>query len=597
VDTGRTNSRFLALVPILALIALLSAPCRSAWADVLAARPADAVVDSVGVNTHLHYHGTSYNTLFETVVKPKLLATGVRHVRDGAYTYDAAGAQSAYYQRCRALAAAGIRFDLLTTFRTAATPVPTDYSRLADVYQWCDGAVESFEGVNEPDVQALPTDTPNWQTQTVESQQRLYAAVKGNPVTQHVDVLGPAIVWSPALVGDLSTSMDYGNWHPYPGGKCPTCSDVYGQSIDTFLPRYRQPSGTKPMVLTETGYHNAVGAPDGDHRAVTEMAAGKYIPRLLLENFNRGFRRSYLYELMDLHPDPSERDANFGLLRNDGREKPAYRALVSLLSLLRDPGPSFTTDSLDYTLSGETSRVHRTLLQKRDGTFLLALWLERSSYDTGARANAPDDLAARGDLTVPEQSVTLSLAAASGPLSVHRFGTDGRRSSTGAELERGRVALSLSDRMSVIEIAPSPSPSPMPSPEPAEGTDAPLESGPSFTLARIGEPPVANLAPSLGGLRARSVRRAGAPGISLVFTLSEPATVAVVIERVAGGRSGGRRVASLRVKGRVSRQTISLPARRIRRLRAGRYRVRVYAVDGLGARSPERSAHLQIHRR
>jgi hypothetical protein len=563
-------------VAILAFVASPAAPSRSAWADVRTARPADALVESVGVNTHLHYQGTAYDTLFETVVKPKLLATGVRHVRDGAYTYVAAGARAAYYQRCRALAAAGIRFNLLTTIRTS-TASPTDYGRLADVYQWCDGAVESFEGVNEPDVQSLPAGSPDWQTQTVESQRRLYAAVKGNPVTQHVAVVGPAIVWSPTAVGDLSASLDYGNWHPYPGGECPTCGDVYGQSIDTFLPLYRRPSGTKPMVLTETGYHNAVRAPAGDHRAVVELAAGRYTPRLLLEYFNRGFRRTYLYELMDLAPDPakSNRDANFGLLRNDGGEKPAYRALASLLTLLRDPGPSFTPGSLDYSLSGETSRVHQTLLQKRDGTFLLALWLERSSYDTGARANAPDDLSARGELTVPEQPVTLSLAAPSGPVSIHRFGENGGRSRTRAELVGGRVALTVSDRMSLIEIAPAAAPTP----------------------ARIGEPPPAHLAPRLGRVRARSVRRAGALRISLVFSLSKPAAVAVVIERVAGGRSAARRMATLRLKSRAGRQTISLPAQLVRRLRAGRYRARVSAVDSVGARSPERSAYLRIRRR
>ena len=57
------------------------------------------------------------------------------------------------------------------------------------------------------------------------------------------------------------------------------------------------------MVVTETGYHNAVNDPSIEHRPVSELAAGKYMPRLLLEYFNRGFGGTYLYELIDSQPD------------------------------------------------------------------------------------------------------------------------------------------------------------------------------------------------------------------------------------------------------------------------------------------------------
>jgi hypothetical protein len=441
------------------IVAALALGCAAlptaAGAELRAAREADAFVNSVGVTVHLHYQGTVYDWGFSRIVMPKLLASGIRHVRDGAYTNPGDSGQSLYYRRCRTVAAAGIRFDLMTSLRTRWGSA-TDYRMLPSVYGWCGGGVESFENVNEPDVQPLPRGT-DWKAATAQAQRWLWATIKGNPTTRNVSVLGPSIVWSPTAVGNLSAYLDYGNWHPYPGGQCPTCGDVYGQTVDTFLPRYRAPSGGKPMIMTETGYHNAIHAGAAGHRPVSELAAGKYVPRLLLEYFNRGFARTYLYELIDHAPDPgrTRADLNFGLLRNDGTEKPAYRAVKNLLALTRDPGPRFAPGSLNYTLSGDTRQVHQTLLQKRDGTFLLALWLERPSYDTGARPNAADDLAQRGDLVPPEQSVMLSMGTATRPAKLHHLLNDGSLSSSVATVTTGRLALNVSDRITIVELPPT----------------------------------------------------------------------------------------------------------------------------------------------
>jgi hypothetical protein len=53
-------------------------------ADAGVARPADAFVDFVGVNTHLGYSDTTYVD-YEGILKPRLLELGVRHIRDGTF--------------------------------------------------------------------------------------------------------------------------------------------------------------------------------------------------------------------------------------------------------------------------------------------------------------------------------------------------------------------------------------------------------------------------------------------------------------------------------------------------------------------------------
>jgi hypothetical protein len=415
------------------------------------AKRADDFVSSIGVNIHLHYSDRVYK-YYDSLIKPKLLELGVRHARDKAYTYDGVNGNAFYYQRLRDLAANGIRFNLLVSQANQYGP-ESNLSLLDDIYEWSGRSVISFEGPNEPDVSGVS----NWTVSTPEFQKRLWQAVKGNSRIAHVKVIGPSPVWNPGKLGDLSPWLDYGNWHPYPGGKCPTCKDVYGNSLDTLLPHYRKPSGVKRMVITETGYHNAlnVSASEG-HKPASERAAGRYYPRLYLEYFNRGLIRTYGYEFIDITTNSgrTNKEAHFGLLRNDGTAKPAYHAIKNMIDLLEDPGSKFTTGKLSYALTGETSNVHTTLLQKRDGRFYLAVWLEKSSWDTGMRANAPDDLSARADLVVAGQSVTLTLGKTFSNIQIHSLRDDGSMSTSSKDASKREVALNVTDAVQFIELRP-----------------------------------------------------------------------------------------------------------------------------------------------
>ena len=99
-------------------------------------------------------------------------------------------------------------------------------------------------------------------------------------------------------------------------------------------------------MATESGYHTALSW-DGSHPAVTESAQARYIPRLSLEFYEAGLPRTYMYELIDQGTSLTHREDHFGLLRNDGTEKPAFRALASMIAILKDPGSTFTTGNGD----------------------------------------------------------------------------------------------------------------------------------------------------------------------------------------------------------------------------------------------------------
>ena len=105
-------------------------------------------------------------------------------------------------------------------------------------------------------------------------------------------------------------------------------------------------------------------------------------------------RATYIYELADQGPDPV-REQNFGLLRYDMTEKPAYSAVKNLIDLLEEPGANFTPTSLAFTLTAP-STVHNTLLQKSDGRYLMLLWNEVLSYDSVNKVDLnPADVSAR----------------------------------------------------------------------------------------------------------------------------------------------------------------------------------------------------------
>ena len=150
-------------------------------------------------------------------------------------------------------------------------------------------------------------------------------------------------------------------------------------------------SKAKPIMSTETGYTTATKwtpAGPGENRPISEEAMATYVPRLFFEYFTRHIARTYSYELLDQVPDPSfeDREAHFGLLHNDFTEKPAFSALRNTIDVLEDPGPAFTPATLDFTVDDKgTAILHKALLQKRDGSFYLALWRLQSVWDAATK--------------------------------------------------------------------------------------------------------------------------------------------------------------------------------------------------------------------
>jgi hypothetical protein len=417
-----------------------------ARADVEQAKSAEAFVESIGVNAHWNYPDTPYGAQYEKV-KQLLVDAGIRHVRGD-------------FSRARDLAKSGV-----TTMVSLTPPhgVDANEATLAKMKEQVKAAnsgglnaIDWVEGPNEPDLFWVKTangDKYNFGSVTYKGQgyaggqagiiagvtafqKDLYTAFKTDPATAHLKIVGPSLGitygydrGSPFPKGSLTDAVDYGNFHPYPGGN--PFSDRAGyDTLDWYIGHGTQPSANldefkyafdiyappfapKPMACTETGYSTMVGGQ-------TEDVQAKYIPRLFCEYFLHGIVRTYLYEFVDAFDNKTDRDSNFGLVRHDLTPKPSYPAVKNLIGLLSDRGGAgFQPGSLDFSLavspvrgyvepgSGKTvdydrtKYVHHLLLQKRSGVFCLLLWHEISDEDGGV---TPHRI-----VTPPAMPVTISL--------------------------------------------------------------------------------------------------------------------------------------------------------------------------------------------
>jgi hypothetical protein len=390
-----------------------------------AARRAAGFVDFVGVNVHLGYYWTLYGD--NTAVQNLLTGLGVRHIRDG-MSPGWTNLCSEFSQ----LASHGIHSDFIVG----------SWMSPSDITTWdsCTGrTADAYEGLNEWDISHPATDT-NWPQTDRSVQQSVYATVKAmRPVT----VFAPSLTSESAYgaLGSVAATSDVGNAHVYFAARNPGTTGwgagdsfgVYG-SLKYDLAIARQTTGTKPMLVTETGYGDT---PDTVY--VPPATKARYTLRTLLEAWNAKLSRTYLYELID---EGGGYFGSYGLADGSGNVKPAYTAVKNLLAHLNDPGKAAVLGSLAYTLAAP-AQVHHALFEKRDGSFVLALWLEVSEWDPSA--NVP--------IAVAPQATVLTFGRVPSMLRTTSF-DDGGNVTTQALTPSRALTLSVGGSPTLLDVMP-----------------------------------------------------------------------------------------------------------------------------------------------
>jgi hypothetical protein len=435
----------------------------SSQADVamsIRSRSASSFVDMLCVNTHFSASESPYVKRYGEL-RQKLIELGFRHIRDG-YT-------GAAIERLKDLATDEIYTTYITS-AAAGTKPTSDYWSYPD-YLLVDYLTHQI-GANVVDAVEMPNEIDNFYSNTrwlAQDQQTLqndrssprywgkyikaytqdsWRALKRNPSTARYPVYAPSFVAATAYseVGDLSRVSDASNIHYYFAGRHPGTNgwgdNGYGSLSWQLQYKAKVQSRSKPSVITEMGYSNATAQ---DITNVSEIISSKYIPRALFRSFNAKFLRVCLYELVNSFDDSQQLnyEANFGLLRYDLSEKPAFTALKNLVALLKDSSQPFTPQSLSFKLDGETADIQYTLLQKQDRSFYLAIWIERASYDPTTGTATP----------VANQVVTLTVPQNIQAQALYTLDEQGNLDAHPVSQTNTAISLTVSDRVSLVQLS------------------------------------------------------------------------------------------------------------------------------------------------
>jgi len=231
-------------------------------------------------------------------------------------------------------------------------------------------------------------------------------------VTAHPRLPGVAVIGSGPGVDYQTVRLDL-------EGRCPGCA---GDQLG---------SGDAAVQVTEVDL--GTGVPDA--------VAARYLPRLLLANAGAAVR-TYL-------PGGGGQGTGPGLLDAAGAPTPAYQAVARLLALLDDGRRQVQPGHLGFELTGNVDGVQHRLLQKADGHFWLALWVEQAGWDPTSGQK----------LAVPGQQVTVALdtPVAGARAFVPELATTADRSFADPAGDKGRldtIDLEVTDQVLLLELLP-----------------------------------------------------------------------------------------------------------------------------------------------
>ena len=350
-------------------------------------------LSGIGVDTHIAYTDGGYANVPNIINDLNYL--GVDQIRDGISNgVNGAAPLQSYFS----IAQAGNHFTFIAPASTSAG-LSAQLGLIDQVQQAAPGSVIAIEGPNEINNAPLTYNGVGGLQGALNLQAAIYSAVHADPVLAGVKVDyftgyaagGIAVGPDPVATG----LADYDNQHPYPNsGQAP----ARWVARSMALPNTTSP--TEPAVYTETGY-TSIGA--------DPTVQAKYTLDLLFDTAVQGISKTYLYQLMDPYaPGSPQGDDGLGLFDYTGAAKPVATAIHNLTGILAGGAGGGVLTPLNYTLAGLPSTGNSLLLQKADGSYVVAVWAEPQIWNNTTHS----------EIAAPSQTVTLSLPTSYGAVQV-----------------------------------------------------------------------------------------------------------------------------------------------------------------------------------
>jgi serralysin len=135
---------------------------------------------------------------------------------------------------------------------------------------------------------------------------------------------------------------------------------------------------------------------------VDEVAAAKYSLNTFFENALNGIIGTYIYELVDTAPSPTDLNPedNYGLFHRDWSPKAGATAIHNMTTVLRGAGSGMALGTLHYSVAGLPPTGHTYLLGSSTA-YDLAVWIDATIYNPATAT----------DIAAPSYSATINLGA------------------------------------------------------------------------------------------------------------------------------------------------------------------------------------------
>lgn len=158
---------------------------------------------------------------------------------------------------------------------------------------------------------------------------------------------------------------DVMNVHPY-SWPAPPEGALYNHLTTLRERMTKHGDGKKPIWITEIGWPTHEGK-----RTVSEERQAELIARAYILALHAGVERVFWYEFACMENRADDPEGHFGIVRKDLREKPAAKALATLITL-RPPG-SVRLDG-DFRARHDGKGLHFPGWKRPDGKTVFAVW-------------------------------------------------------------------------------------------------------------------------------------------------------------------------------------------------------------------------------
>lgn len=330
---------------------------RRAWAAT-ATVPLANFYNSIGINAHSWYS----NNLWPQ----RLLDLGIMNIRGRV------AQNTTLAQKLQTFFAAGGKINTGIVESSNGTLDKTGAQKSLNFLKTNIGLqhVSGIEGPNEFN----NGEPPNWASTLRDFTHWLHDTVRADSSFNAIPLIAPSI-WKRILadyqaLGDVSQWVDKGCIHYYSGGQRPTTSGT--DTMQAALQNVGIIASNKTIWMTETGWQAPSGA-----WPISTRAQAKYVLRDYFDAWGYGVEKVFMYQLID------DQQNLFGLCDAAANPKPAYNALKNLVSLVKDTSPG--RSSIGYAVNNAPSSLKSFSFSKSDGTFLIVLYLDVSSWDVQHR--------------------------------------------------------------------------------------------------------------------------------------------------------------------------------------------------------------------